>query len=78
MRHRRVLLYEALTAAGHEATFISVPAAGHSVNQIIGADDFTVLRTNRGGQEEVTTEPAPTWENVEHFIHVALSRARGG
>jgi acetyl esterase/lipase len=73
-----VLLYEALTGAGNDATFISVPAAGHSVDQIIGADDFTVFRTNRGGQEEVTTEPAPTWENVEHFIHVALRRARGG
>jgi acetyl esterase/lipase len=73
-----VLLYEALTGAGNGATFISVPAAGHSVDQIIGAEDFTVFRTNRGGQEQVTTEPAPTWENVEHFIHVALSRARGG
>jgi acetyl esterase/lipase len=73
-----VLLYEALTGAGNDATFVSVPAAGHSVDQIIGADDFTVFRTNRGGQEEVSSEPAPTWENVEHFIHVALSRARGG
>jgi acetyl esterase/lipase len=73
-----VLLYDALTGAGNDATFISVPAAGHSVDEIIGADDFTVFRTNRGGQEEVTTEPAPTWENVEHFIRVALSRARGG
>ena len=72
-----VLLYEALRGAGNDATFISVPAAGHSVDQIIGANDFTVFRTNRGGQETVTTEPAPTWENVEHFLHVALSRARG-
>jgi acetyl esterase/lipase len=72
-----VLLYEALTGAGNDATFVSVPAAGHSVDQIIGADDFTVFRTNRGGQEEVTNEPAPTWENVEHFVHVALSRALG-
>jgi acetyl esterase/lipase len=73
-----VLLYEALTGAGNDATFVSVPAAGHSVNQIIGAEDFTVFRTNRGGQETVTAEPAPTWENVEHFLHVTLSRARGG
>ncbi|MFW6090404.1 MAG: alpha/beta fold hydrolase [Actinomycetota bacterium] len=72
-----VLLYEALTAAGNEATFVSVPAAGHSVDQIIGADEFSVFRTNRGGQEKITDEPAPTWENVEHFIHVSLSRARG-
>jgi acetyl esterase/lipase len=73
-----VLLYDALTEAGNDATFISVPPAGHSVDQIIGAEEFTVFRTNRGGQETVTTEPAPTWENVEQFIHVALSRARGG
>ena len=72
-----VLLYEALTGAGNDATFICL-VAGHSVDQIIGADDFTVFRTNRGGHEEVSTEPAPTWENIEHFIHVALSRARGG
>jgi acetyl esterase/lipase len=72
-----VLLYDALRQAGNEATFISVPAAGHSVDDIIGAEDFTVFHTNRGGQENVGTEPAPTWENVEHFLHVALSRARG-
>jgi acetyl esterase/lipase len=73
-----VLLYEALTRAGNETTFISVPAAGHSVDQIIGADEFTVFLTNRGGRKKVTDKPAPTWENVEHFLHVALRRARGG
>jgi acetyl esterase/lipase len=73
-----VLLYEALTGAGNEATFVSVPAAGHSVDQIVGATDFTVFQTNKGGREKVTKKPPPTWENIEHFIQVALSRALGG
>jgi acetyl esterase/lipase len=80
------LLYEALKEAGNEVTFVSVTGAWHLVSgdptpfggPIIGAEDFTVFHANRGGQETVTDGPAPTWENVEHFIHVALSRARGG
>jgi acetyl esterase/lipase len=70
-----VLLYKALTAAHNEATFVSVPAAGHSVDQIIGATEFTVFETNRGGKETISTrKPAPTWDNIEHFIRVALRR----
>lgn len=70
-----VLLYEALTGAGNAAIFISVPGAGHSVDDIIGADEFTVFRTNPGGRSKVTNEPAPTWENVRNFIRVALNQA---
>jgi acetyl esterase/lipase len=69
-----VLLYEALAGAGNEVTFVSVPAAGHSVDQIIGAAEFTVFQTNRGGKEKISTKPAPTWGNIEHFIRVALRR----
>lgn len=80
------LLYEALRGADNDVTFVSVTGAWHIVSgaptpfggPIIGAEDFTVFRTNRGGREQVTDEPAPTWENIEHFIHVELSRARGG
>jgi acetyl esterase/lipase len=79
------LLYDALAAAGNEVTFISVAGAGHNVNDppgflgppIIGASAFTVYHTNRGGQETVKNKPAPTWETIEDFIHVQLSRARG-
>lgn len=79
-----VLLYNALATAGNEVVFTSVDGAGHSVsvpdpflgNPIIGADEFTVYATNPGGHETVGDSPAPTWENIEHFIHVALSRAR--
>ncbi len=69
-------LYEALQAAGGEASFTLVDGAGHSVNDIIGAEGFTVRNVNPGGQERVDQKPAPTWGTVEHFLHVALSRAR--
>ena len=72
------LLYRALAAAGNEVTFISVDEAGHSPAQIRAGEDFTVFHTNRGGHETIENKPAPTWETIEHFIHVALSRARGG
>jgi acetyl esterase/lipase len=71
-------LYEALAAAGNEVTFISVDEAGHSPQQIREGEEFTVYHTNRGGQETIEDTPAPTWATIEHFIHVALSRARGG
>jgi acetyl esterase/lipase len=71
------LLYEALAAAGNEVMFISVDEAGHSPQQIRDGEEFTVFHTNRGGQETITNDPAPTWETIEQFIHVALSRARG-
>jgi acetyl esterase/lipase len=72
------LLYGALAAAGNEVTFISVDEAGHSPDQIRAGEEFTVFHTNRGGQETIESKPAPTWETIEHFIHVSLSRARGG
>ena len=70
------LLYAALTAAGNEATFISVDEAGHSPTQIRAGEEFTVYHTNRGGHETTKNMPAPTWETIEQFIHVALSRVR--
>jgi acetyl esterase/lipase len=71
------LLYEALAAAGNEVTFISVAEAGHSPDQIRAGEEFTVFHTNRGGHETIENYPAPTWDTIERFIHVALSRARG-
>ncbi|HEY4606985.1 MAG TPA: alpha/beta hydrolase [Acidimicrobiia bacterium] len=73
-----VLLYEALKGARNNVTFISVTGAGHSVSEpspvgdpVIGAEDFTVF-TSRGGREKVGDRPAPTWENIEHFLNSAL------
>jgi acetyl esterase/lipase len=77
------LLYEALADAGNEVTFISVAGAGHSVSDptffspIIGAQNYTTFHTNRGGHETISDHPAPTWEDIEHFIHVSLNRGRG-
>jgi acetyl esterase/lipase len=71
------LLYDALAAAGNEVMFISVDGAGHSPQQIRDGEEFTVFHTNRGGHETIESKPAPTWETIEQFIHVALSRARG-
>ena len=68
-----VLLFEALANAGSSATFISVPGAGHSVNQIIGAVDFTVFKT-RANQVQTGDSPAPSWESIEKFISAAFSR----
>jgi hypothetical protein len=45
------------------------------VSQIINAPDYTVF-TSRKGREKVGDKPAPTWANIERFIHVAL-RSRG-
>jgi acetyl esterase/lipase len=70
------LLYEALAGAGNEVMFISVDNAGHSPQEIRDGEEFTVYHTNRGGHETITKTPAPTWETIEHFAHVALSRAR--
>lgn len=78
------LLYDALANAGNEVTFISVAGAGHNVNgllgplgpPIIGAEVFTDYHTNRGGQETVSHDLPPSWETIDHFLHVALSRAR--
>lgn len=70
------MLYEALKAAGGEASFTLVDGAGHSVDDIIGAESFTVHNVNPGGQERVDQMPTPTWDTVEQFLHVALSSAR--
>jgi acetyl esterase/lipase len=69
-------LYEAVQAVGGEASFTLVDGAGHSVDDIIGAESFTVRSVNPGGQERVDQMPAPTWDAIEQFLHVALSHAR--
>jgi acetyl esterase/lipase len=69
-------LYEALKAAGSSVSFTLVDGAGHSVDDIIDAESFTVRSVNPAGQEQIGTRPAPTWDTIEHFLHVALSRAR--
>jgi acetyl esterase/lipase len=72
------LVYEATTGEGNEARFTLVPGAGHDEDAIIGAPAATTWATNRGGQETVSEGLAPSWDDIERFIHVNLSRARGG
>ena len=73
--NQSMLLYEALKSAGNEVSFTLVDGAGHSVDDIIGADVFTVSSVNRRGREHVDQSPAPTWKAVEHFIDMAFRRA---
>lgn len=70
------VLYESLRDAGTEASFTLVDGAGHSMDDIVDAESFTVWSVNRGGHERVGHKPAPTWDAIEHFLHVSLSRAR--
>jgi acetyl esterase/lipase len=71
------LVYDTTTAEGNEAKFTLVPGAGHSVNDIIDAGAATTWTTNRGGHETVVEGTGPSWDDIEHFLHVNLSRARG-
>ena len=72
------LVYAATTGEGNEARFTLVPDAGHSVGDIIDAATATTWSTNRGGHETVAEGTGPSWDDIEAFIHVNLSRARRG
>ncbi|MDF1555148.1 MAG: alpha/beta hydrolase [Deferrisomatales bacterium] len=75
--NQSLLVYEATTAEGNEARFTLVPNGGHDVYSIIDAEAATTWITNRGGKEKVVQGPGPSWDDIEHFLHVNLSRARG-
>jgi acetyl esterase/lipase len=70
------LVYTTTTAEGNVARFTLVPTAGHSVNDIIDAAAATTWITNRGGHERVVEGTGPSWDDIEQFIHVNLSRIR--
>jgi acetyl esterase/lipase len=70
------LVYETTTAEGNEARFTIVPSAGHSVADIIDAEAATTWSTNRGGHETVVEGTGPSWDDIDQFLHVNLSRAR--
>ncbi len=71
------LVYDTTTTEGNEALFTLVPDAGHSVDDIIDATAATTWSTNRGGHETIVEGTGPSWDDIEHFIHVNLNRARG-
>lgn len=60
------LLYEATTTQGNIARYTLVPTAGHSVNDIVGAENATT-RTYEGS-EIVTETTGPSWDDIEQFI----------
>lgn len=70
------LVYDATTGEGNEARFTLVPGAGHSVTEIIDAEEATTRSTNRGGHERVVEGTGPSWDDIEHFVHVNLNRSR--
>ncbi|MCB1945639.1 MAG: alpha/beta hydrolase [Burkholderiaceae bacterium] len=75
--NQSLLVYETTVSQGNEARITIVPSAGHSVNDIINAPAATTWTTNRGGQETVVEGMGPSWDDIEHFLHVNLNRARG-
>jgi acetyl esterase/lipase len=70
------LVYDTTTAEGNEARFTIVPSAGHSVDDIIDAEAATTWSSNRGGHETVVEATGPSWDDIDQFLHVNLSRAR--
>jgi acetyl esterase/lipase len=70
------LVYDTTRAFGNEARFTVVPSAGHSVDQIIEGADATTRISNRGGRERVEHGAGPSWDDIEHFLHVNLARSR--
>jgi dipeptidyl aminopeptidase/acylaminoacyl peptidase len=66
------LLYEATTAAGNEARLTLVPGAGHSLDDILGAEEATTWATDRNGHETEATGTGQTWDDVEEFIRANL------
>lgn len=71
------LVYDTTAAEGNEALFTFVPSAVHDVSTIIDAEAATTRHTNRGGYETIVDGTGPSWDDIEHFLHINLSRARG-
>ncbi len=76
-----ILLYNALRSRCKDATFFSVPNAGHNWRQVLDPANHvgqTVYRT-RNCQERITVgTPDPTWTTIERFIDRAFDRGRVG
>ncbi len=77
--HQSKLLYAALREACAEAVFYSVPEVGHDSGivapDVPGAD---TSRTDRCRERHLAGQQGerPSLQNIEKFLHVALSRAR--
>jgi acetyl esterase/lipase len=74
-----ILLYNALRARCNDATFFSVPNAGHNWRQVIDPanhDRHTVYRTRHCHEQITVGAPDPTWDTIERFIERALNGGR--
>jgi acetyl esterase/lipase len=70
-----VLLYNALRAQCRDATFFSVPNAGHSTSDVLSSTHFgaQTVRTTHTCQETTTTgTPNPSWDVIDSFLRTAL------
>ena len=71
--HQGELLYEALSTACHDATFVALPHAGHGPFQAFLADPATrsgaMLRSTGSGCQHHGPQPVtPTWATVTEFL----------
>jgi acetyl esterase/lipase len=70
-----ILLYNALRAACHDATFFSVPNAGHDWRQVLDPANHTaqaVYRTYRCRERLTVGSPDPSWDTIERFVAAAF------
>jgi acetyl esterase/lipase len=75
-----ILLYNALRTRCKDATFFSVPNAGHNMDQVLDPanhERHTVYRTRNCDERVTVGAPDPTWERIERFLNRALDD-RGG
>jgi acetyl esterase/lipase len=68
--HQSELLYEALAAAGVEATFFSVPGIGHDKGIVSPTVPEAVVRSTSSGSTGKQTRP--TLEVIEDFLRTTL------
>ncbi|WP_191089663.1 alpha/beta hydrolase [Nesterenkonia ebinurensis] len=71
-------LFNALVNVGSSATYTLVEEAGHSVVEIIGAENYTVYQPNPSGELVTGQDPAPTWDNIEQFLWDSLGTTEPG
>lgn len=74
-----ILLYNALRARCKDATFLSVPDAGHDWRQVLDPanhDRHTVYRTRACAERITVGAPDPSWDTIGRFIDRALNSGR--
>lgn len=65
-------LFDALRKVGADPTFTLVDGAGHSVDDIVDAESYTVYSTTRRNKVREGQHPAPTWDAIDDFLQRSL------